>query len=132
MESLNDNLFFWGLYLLAGLVGYWCWGKMAFWVKNRGFFYHLYSALGAVLIFTPAPVAGDLTMQLAPGVIVLVFNVISHGVAGFDDYILLFSASSVLALSTVFISVLAGLAPPGTVSSSPSKRKEPAMADSLR
>ena len=132
MESLNDNLFFWTLYLLSGFVGFWCWGKMVFWVKTRGLFYHLYSAVGAVLIFTPAPVAGDLPMQLAPGVIVLVFNVISHGVAGFDGYISLFSASFSLALFTVMIAVLAGLAPSKAVSSQSEKRKEPVMADSLR
>ena len=111
MESLNDYLFFWGLYFLAGLAGFWCWGKMAFWVKTKGLFYHLYSALGAILIFTPAPVAGDLSIQLAPGFIVLMFHIISQGIAGFNDYLLLFSASAVIAFSVTLVGIFAGLAP---------------------
>lgn len=111
MESLSDYLLYWGLYFLAGLAGLWCWGRMAFWVKQRGLFYHLYSAIGAILIFTPVPVAGDMPIQLAPGVIVLLFSVISDGLGAVNHYALVYGASATLAFSVVFVGVLAGLTP---------------------
>lgn len=109
MEGLNDYLFFWGLYLLAGLIGFWCWGRMAFWVKDKGLFYHLYSAVGAILIFTPVPVAGDLPIQLAPGFIVVVFNVISLGMAGLNDYVMVFASSTIIAFTVSLLGVVFGI-----------------------
>ena len=64
-----------------------------------------------ILIFTPAPVAGDLSIQLAPGFIVLMFHIISQGITGFNDYLLLFSASAVIAFSVTLMGIFAGLAP---------------------
>jgi hypothetical protein len=111
MESLTDYYAFWAVYILAGLLGFWCWGKMAFWVKARGIGYHIYSAIGAIIIFTPVPVPDADTEVLSPGFIAAPFALISEGVAGLELFIPWFAVSAGIALSVTFVALLAGLAP---------------------
>ena len=114
MESVSDYYLFWGIYLIAALVGFWCWGKMAFWVSQQGVLYHLYSALGAVLIFTPVAVP-EASGALAPGFIAVAFSLISLGVgAGLSslaEFAPWYGAASVLALVATAIGFIAGLTP---------------------
>jgi hypothetical protein len=39
------------------------------------------------------------------------FHIISQGITGFNDYLLLFSASAVIAFSVTLVGIFAGLAP---------------------
>jgi len=114
MESVSDYYLFWGIYLVAAVAGFWCWGRMAFWVSQRGIFYHLYSALGAVLIFTPVAVP-DASGALAPGFIAVAFTLISQGmgsgVSALAEFALWYGVASIIALVVTTIGLVAGLTP---------------------
>jgi len=110
MESLNGYLTFWGLYLAFGFLGYWCWVKMAFWVESRGLFYHLYSAVGAVVIFTPVPVAVDSAFY-SPGAVVIGFAAISGSFSDVGYLALWYGVASALAFGITLIMAIAGLLP---------------------
>ena len=111
MESLTDYYAFWAIYILAGLLAFWCWGKMAFWVKQRGVAYHIYSAVGAIIIFTPVPVPDASVEVLSPGFIAVPFALISDGLAGINQFIPWFSAAAGIALIVTLVGLIAGLAP---------------------
>ena len=111
MESLTDYYAFWAVYILAGLLGFWCWGKMAFWVKERGAAYHIYSAVGAVIIFTPVPVPDASIEVLSPGFIAVPFALISDGLAGLEQFVPWFSVAAGIALIVTLAGLIAGLAP---------------------
>ena len=110
MESLTDYYAFWAIYILAGLLAFWCWGKMAFWVKQRGVAYHIYSAVGAIIIFTPVPVPDASVEVLSPGFIAVPFALISEGLAGLEQFVTWFSVSAGIALLVTLVGLVAGLA----------------------
>ena len=111
MESLTDYYTFWAIYIVAGLLAFWCWGKMAFWVNERGVAYHIYSAVGAIIIFTPVPVPEASMEVLSPGFIAVPFALISDGLAGLEQFVAWFSVSAGIALVVTLFGLVAGLAP---------------------
>ena len=111
MESIMEYTNVWAVYLAAGLIGLWCWGRMAFWVKHYGVIYHLYSALGAVLIFTPVPVTMDSAAYLAPGFLAVAVALLSHDQTLLNYYGIWYLITLVLALMTVAGCAAAGLMP---------------------
>ncbi|ASP39699.1 hypothetical protein CHH28_13900 [Bacterioplanes sanyensis] len=71
MDAVIEYWPFWLIYLASAVIGLWCWGQCFFWLRNtevRRFVY----ALGAVLLFTPAP-AGEGLNHLAPALVVVPF-----------------------------------------------------------
>ena len=126
MESLSTYMSFWLIYLASGLLGYWCWGRMFSWMKRRGLAYHLVSAAGAVLIFTPVPVAPESPAFLAPGFVVVGFGLLSGELASMGYLGLWFGASAVMAFGITFIMSLAGLLPVGDWSPASANATEPA------
>ncbi|MFC3679844.1 hypothetical protein [Bacterioplanoides pacificum] len=76
MEGISQYAIFWLMYLVCAAVGYWCWQRLFFWMKPgsdvRRFFY----MLGAVLLFTPAPIEPD-SMYFAPAMIVYPFTLLT-------------------------------------------------------
>ncbi|MDF1764214.1 MAG: hypothetical protein P1U57_12470 [Oleibacter sp.] len=81
MESLVNYPLMWTAYFLAGIVAFWCWGQMAVKSVNKGLRYHIYSAVGAVIIFTPVPFSSAMPHILAPGFIAFPFTLLSGDVA---------------------------------------------------
>ncbi len=111
MESLNEYTNVLAVYLAAGLIGLWCWGRMAFWVKNYGLAYHLFSALGAVLIFTPVPVEMASSDYLAPGFLAVAVAFISQDQGLLSYYGVWYLITFVIALVTVMAFTAAGQLP---------------------
>ncbi|WP_370314840.1 hypothetical protein [Thalassolituus sp.] len=130
MEGLNSYFAFWVIYLAAGTLGYWCWGKMAFWVTSRGLPYHLFSALGAVIVFTPVPVAAESSF-LAPGAVVIAFSLISGTLAELDYTAIWYAASVATAFGITLIMALAGLLPTDmqTTAEKPAKPRSKTRSD---
>ena len=126
MEGIIEYKIFWAIYLTAGLVGLWCWGKIAFWVKTPGLFYHIFSAMGAILIFTPVPISIYMGQQLAPGFVVVAFTLISEGQTGIQYTYLWYGISTVLAFATVFIAFFAGWMPSQSVTKKKNTKAKPA------
>ena len=131
MESIMEYTNVWAVYLAAGLIGLWCWGRMAIWVKHYGVIYHLYSALGAVLIFTPVPVSMDSVAYLAPGFLAVAVALLSHDQTLLNYYGIWYLITLVLALITVAGCAAAGLMPAaqssaGKLTSKPTQRQKEA------
>ncbi|MCD8521592.1 MAG: hypothetical protein LRY66_01275 [Saccharospirillaceae bacterium] len=78
MEGIIQFLPFWMAYLVSALVGYWCWNRMFFWLAHDSDVRRFLRMMGAVLLFTPAPIAQD-SNYFAPVLVVLPFTAISEG-----------------------------------------------------
>ena len=73
MESLMfDGVMQWLAYAVSALACFWAWEKLFFWVEQKDF-KAIVRILGAVLLFTPAPLAVDST-NYAPAFIVILFR----------------------------------------------------------
>jgi hypothetical protein len=78
MESLMFNSWVqWFLYGISALVCFWAWERMFFWVKQKDIKV-MVRILGAVLLFTPAPLDVDSfnpdPANYAPAFIVILFR----------------------------------------------------------
>jgi hypothetical protein len=78
MESLMfDPRAQWVVYSISALLCFWAWNKMFFWIKHKDL-KSIFSILGAVLLFTPAPF--DITQtdleagNYAPAFVVILFR----------------------------------------------------------
>ena len=111
MEGLMEYTHAWSIYVAAGLVALWCWGRMAFWVKHYGLGYHLFSAVGAVLIFTPVPVDVMSSDYLAPGFLAVALAYLGHDQALLGYYGVWYLVTLVIALVVVAAAAAAGLMP---------------------
>jgi signal transduction histidine kinase len=73
MESLMfDYITQWLLYAACALACFWAWEKMFFWVVQKDL-KAIVRILGAVLLFTPAPLAVE-SSNYAPAFIVILFR----------------------------------------------------------
>ena len=67
----------WRLYFVSALVCLWAWDKMFFWIKQKDV-KTLFRILGAVLLFTPAPIVPapvELAFDnFAPAFVVIIFR----------------------------------------------------------
>jgi len=73
MESLMfDNFIQWLAYAASALACFWAWEKMFFWVVQKDM-KAIIRILGAVLLFTPAPLSIE-SSDYAPAFIVILFR----------------------------------------------------------
>jgi hypothetical protein len=73
MESLMfDNIIQWLAYAASALVCFWAWDKMFFWLVQKDI-KAIVRILGAVLLFTPAPLTVE-SSNFAPAFIVILFR----------------------------------------------------------
>ncbi len=68
----------WLVYAVAALACFWAWDKMFFWISQKDL-KAIIRILGAVLLFTPAPLEGDMALEgglagYAPAFIVIIFR----------------------------------------------------------
>lgn len=80
MEGLIEFLPFWLGYLAFAAVGYWCWQGLFFWLSKDSDIRRFLHMLGAVLLFTPAPIAAG-SSYFAPAAIVMPFVALGSGVS---------------------------------------------------
>ncbi len=76
MQGMLTYLDAWLIYIAAGLMGWWCWYRLFFWLKAIPFAQHLMLAVGAVLLFTPAPINANAD-QYAPAFIITAFSLLA-------------------------------------------------------
>lgn len=76
MQGMLNYSDAWLIYIAAGLMGWWCWYRLFFWLKPVPFLLHLALAVGAVLLFTPAPISVQST-QYAPASIITAFAILA-------------------------------------------------------
>jgi hypothetical protein len=73
MESLMfDNIIQWLVYTVSALACFWAWEKMFFWVVQKDM-KAIIRILGAVLLFTPAPLTAE-SSDYAPAFIIILFR----------------------------------------------------------
>lgn len=78
MEGIIEYLGFWLAYLIFALVAYWCWSQMFFWLRKGSDIRQLMNLLGAVLIFSPAPIEQG-SSYFAPAFVIVPFVAIGEG-----------------------------------------------------
>lgn len=78
MAYTGNTLLMWVMYIVAGLVGVWCWSQVFFWLPRGTLARDIARAAGAVLLLTPAP-AVDVGSQYAPAFMVTVFTLLNEG-----------------------------------------------------
>lgn len=102
MEGLLSYSNAWLIYLAAGLMGWWCWYKLFFWLKVVPFTQHLAIAAGAVLVFTPAPIffGSDL---YAPAFIVTAFSIFSDGIGATIHTYFYWALSTLIAVTSLLV-----------------------------
>lgn len=76
MESMIAYWPFWALYFAFALAGWWCWNQLFFFLAKTPALQRLIIILGAVMLFTPAPVP-HLNDHLAPAVFVVILRAMS-------------------------------------------------------
>lgn len=67
-----DNIVQWLVYAAAALACFWAWDKMFFWLVQKDL-KAIVRILGAVLLFTPAPLTVE-SSNFAPAFIVILFR----------------------------------------------------------
>jgi len=73
MESLMfDNVVQWLVYAVSALACFWAWDKMFFWLVQKDM-KSIVRILGAVLLFTPAPLTVEAS-NYAPAFLVIIFR----------------------------------------------------------
>lgn len=102
MESLLSYSNAWLIYLVASLIGWWCWYKLFFWLKIIPFAQHLAIAAGAVLVFTPAPVSFGSDLY-APAFIVTAFSVFSDGVSAASHTYFYWTLAALIAVASLLV-----------------------------
>lgn len=80
MEGLISYFPFWAGYCLAAFAGLWCWDNLFFWLPRHSDLRRFFHMLGAVLLFTPAPIAQD-SGYFAPAFVVIPFTTLGSSFA---------------------------------------------------
>lgn len=78
-----DGLTQWLVYAVSALACFWAWDKMFFWVRQKDI-KALVRILGAVLLFTPAPMDVEASSH-APAFIVILFRTFLENNASIYD-----------------------------------------------
>jgi signal transduction histidine kinase len=103
MESLMfDGLTQWLLYAVSALACFWAWDRMFFWVSQKDLKAFV-RILGAVLLFTPAPLDVEAN-QHAPAFIVILFRTFLENNASIYDAVIYMLAG--LFIGLILMSVL--------------------------
>lgn len=76
MESIMAYWPYWALYLVFAFAGWWCWNQLFFFLGKAPALQRLIKILGAVLLFTPAPIAHS-SGHFAPAVFVVLLGAMS-------------------------------------------------------
>lgn len=102
MEGLLSYSDAWLVYAIASLMGWWCWCGLFFWLSFLPFVRHLVMAIGAVLVFTPAPISAGSTLY-APAFVVTSFSFLSEGVSAISYTYFYWISSSLIAISALIV-----------------------------
>lgn len=102
MESLLSYSDAWLIYAIASLMGWWCWCGLFFWLSFFPFARHLFMALGAVLVFTPAPISAGSTLY-APAFVVTSFSFLSEGLSAISYTYFYWISSSLIVISALIL-----------------------------
>ena len=78
MESLIAFSPFWLAYAVFAAAGYWCWERLFFWLDRNNDVRRFLHMLGAVILFTPAPISEGSSF-FAPAFLVLPFTALASG-----------------------------------------------------
>lgn len=78
MDGILQYLMFWLLYALFASVAFWCWRQMFYWLERGTDLRRFFHMLGAVLLFTPAPIS-DGSEFFAPAFVVFPFALLTNG-----------------------------------------------------
>jgi len=76
MDGIVEFLGFWMLYLAFAALGFWCWRRLFFWLKPGTDIRRFCHMLGAVLLFTPAPIEAG-SVYFAPAMVVFPFTLLT-------------------------------------------------------
>lgn len=76
MEGIVEFSGFWLLYLVFACLGLWCWRCLFFWLKPDSDLRRFFHMLGAVLVFTPAPISAG-SVYFAPAMVVFPFTLLT-------------------------------------------------------
>lgn len=76
MEGLIQYWPYWAMYLVFAVIGLWCWKQLFFWLLPDSEWRSFWTIPGAVLLFTPAPLALD-SSYFAPAVFVVILDALS-------------------------------------------------------
>ncbi|MAS24988.1 MAG: hypothetical protein CMI08_07730 [Oceanospirillaceae bacterium] len=79
MEGIIALAPFWLIYAVFAAVGYWCWQGLFFWLERDSDLRRFFHMLGAVLLFTPAPISAG-SSYFAPAFLVFPFTALSSSV----------------------------------------------------
>jgi signal transduction histidine kinase len=115
MESLMfDGLMQWLAYIASALICFWAWEKMFFWLVQKDI-KAIVRILGAVLLFTPAPLTVE-SLNFAPAFIVILFRTFLENDAPILDAVIfmlvsLFIGLVVMSLLSLFNFLRAKLSP---------------------
>lgn len=95
----------WIVYVISALACFWAWEKMFFWVVQKDL-KAIVRILGAVLLFTPTPLAVD-TSDYAPAFIVIIFRMFLENNAPIFDAVIymlagLFAGLILMSLLSLF------------------------------
>jgi hypothetical protein len=115
MESLMfDGFTQWLAYVVSALICFWAWEKMFFWLSHKDI-KAMVRILGAVLLFTPAPLTVE-SSNFAPAFIVILFRTFLENDAQILDAVIfmlagLFIGLVVMSLLSLFNFLRARLSP---------------------
>ena len=80
MQGISEFLTFWLLYLGFATLAFWCWRRMFFWLEADSELRRFFHMLGAVLLYTPAPIEAG-SEYFAPAFVVFPFTALTTGLA---------------------------------------------------
>lgn len=105
MQSLIEYAPFWLAYCAFALLGLWCWNKLFFMLPKKGDLRTLSTIVGAVVLFTPAPISAD-SSHFAPAVFVLILDILSGIEAAQSQAVLWLLATACIAVFMVLLQKL--------------------------
>jgi len=79
MDGLFQFAGFWLLYLAFATLAFWCWRRMFFWLERGSDVRRFFHMIGAVLLYTPAPITPE-SEFFAPVFVVLPFTALTSSV----------------------------------------------------
>lgn len=115
MESLMfDDILQWLVYAVSALACFWAWDKMFFWIEQKDF-KAIVRILGAVLLFTPAPLVVE-SSNYAPAFIIIIFRLFLENGAPILDAVIymlagLFAGLILMSLLSLFNFIRSKLSP---------------------
>lgn len=80
MEGISEFIVFWLLYIVFATLAFWCWRRLFFWMDASGELRRFCYMVGAVLLYTPAPIEAG-SQYFAPAFVVFPFTLLTSSMA---------------------------------------------------